>query len=91
MEFLFAIPVVLLPFVMPLITGVMAKSMGRKFWPWFFLGIPLPFVANVILLCLPVKKVVSVEPVANEEIFDILFIDRSKKIKRINHEQHLSA
>jgi len=34
----------------------MAKSMGRKFWPWFLLGIPLPFIANIILLCLPVKK-----------------------------------
>ena len=45
MEFLFAIPVILLPFVMPFITGVMAVSLGRKFWPWFFLGIPLPFVS----------------------------------------------
>lgn len=28
----------------------------RRFWPWFVLGLVLPFVAVVILLCLPVKK-----------------------------------
>jgi len=38
------------------VTGQMAKSFGRKFWPWFLIGIPLPLVANIILLCLPDKS-----------------------------------
>ena len=99
MEFLFAIPLLLLPFIMPVITGCMAKSFGRRFWPWFFLGIPLPFVAIVILLCLPQKKKKVIVPVANDEIFDQLFNYQSTTIfnqKRINskkhsHEQHFSA
>ena len=53
MEVVFALPIIFIPFIMPLITGLMAKSFGRKFWPWFFIGIPLPFIANVVLLCLP--------------------------------------
>ena len=55
MEVAFALPLIFIPFVMPLISGLMAKTQGRKFWPWFFLGIPLPLIANVILLCLPAK------------------------------------
>lgn len=55
MEVVFALPLLFLPFVMPLISGLMAKSQGRKFWPWFLVGIPLPLIANVILLCLPDK------------------------------------
>ena len=55
MEFILALPLIIL-FFFPLLTGSMARSMGRKFWPWFLLGIPLPFVANIILLCLPEKK-----------------------------------
>jgi hypothetical protein len=53
MEVVFAIPLLLLPLFFPYVTGLMAKSFGRKFWPWFIIGIPLPLVANVILLCLP--------------------------------------
>jgi|KBSSwiStaDraftv2_1062776.scaffolds.fasta_scaffold2405807_2 hypothetical protein len=56
MEVLIAAPVILIVFFFPLLTGFMAQSMGRKFWPWFLLGIPLPFIANIILLCLPIKK-----------------------------------
>jgi len=56
MELFVAAPVILIVFFFPVLTGFMAQSMGRKFWPWFFLGIPLPFVANIILLCLPIKK-----------------------------------
>jgi len=56
MEFLIAIALVFLSLFFPLLTGFMAKSMGRKFWPWFLLGIPLPFIANIILLCMPIKK-----------------------------------
>ena len=56
MEFVFAFPLLLLPFLLPLIAGLMAKNFGRKFWPWFLLGIFLPLVANFILLCLPDKS-----------------------------------
>lgn len=90
MEFLFAIPLILAPFIIPYITGQMAKSFGRKFWPWFLLAIPLPFVANVILLCLPVKIKKPIEPVASEEIFEHLFNLKSKS-KKLYHEQQLPA
>lgn len=53
MEVIAALVVLIIPFIWPTITGLMAKSFGRKFWPWFLIGIPLPFIANVILLCLP--------------------------------------
>jgi len=56
MEVVFALPLLLLPLFLPFVTGKMAESFGRKFWPWFFIGIPLPLVANIILLCLPDKS-----------------------------------
>jgi hypothetical protein len=56
MEFLIALPIIALPFFFPVVTGLMAKSLGRKFWFWFFMGVPLPFVACIILLCLPTRK-----------------------------------
>jgi len=56
MEVLFAIPFLLIPFIMPFVAGQMAKCFGRKFWPWFLIGLCLPFIANFILLCLPDKS-----------------------------------
>jgi hypothetical protein len=56
MEFVFAFPFLLLPLILPFIAGQMAKSFGRKFWPWFFIAIPLPLIANIILACLPDKS-----------------------------------
>jgi hypothetical protein len=53
MEVVFALPLLLLPLFFPCVTGLMAISFGRKFWPWFLIGIPFPLVANIILLCLP--------------------------------------
>jgi len=89
MDFVFAL---LLVFV-PVISGLMAKSFGRKFWPWFFVGTFLPLVTNVILLCLPdktKKKPMNLKAVENDEIFDHLFI--SKRSKKINdHEGPFSA
>lgn len=66
MEVLFAIPLLFLPFLMPFIAGQMAKSFGRNFWRWFFIGIPLPFIANIILLCLPDKSKKTGEPETKE-------------------------
>lgn len=69
MEVVFALPFIMLPLLVPFITGLMAVSMGRKFWPWFFLGCLLPFISCIILLCLADKKKTTV-PVTDEEIFD---------------------
>jgi hypothetical protein len=53
MEVLIALPFIMIPFFFPVIAGLMAKNFGRRFWPWFFIAFALPFIANVILLCLP--------------------------------------
>lgn len=74
MEVLIAGPLLIIPLFMPMIAGLMAKSFGRKFWPWFFIGIPLPLIANIILFCLPDKsKAKELKAVGNEELFDYLF------------------
>jgi hypothetical protein len=39
----------------PVTTGFVAMSLRRKFWFWFLAGISLPFLALVILLCLPLR------------------------------------
>jgi hypothetical protein len=85
MEVVFAIPLLFIPLVMPLIAGLMAKSFGRKFWPWFIIGIPLPFIANIILLCLPDKsrkETNTLTVVKDGERTDQLYI--------INGKDHLS-
>lgn len=53
MEFMMAFPLLLLPLALPVIAGLMAKSFGRKYWFWFIIGVPLPIIAQIILLCLP--------------------------------------
>jgi len=96
MEVIFAIPIILAPFFWPVLTGLMAKSFGRKFWLWFVLGIPLPFIAMVILLFLPDKRQKKqltepkIIPVANEEIFDQLFNTKPNKNK-LSDEVYFSA
>ena len=53
MEFLFALPVLFIPLLFPVIGGCMAKCYGRKFWFWFWFSLLLPFISLIILLCLP--------------------------------------
>lgn len=53
MEVIFALPILMIPFLFPLVTGLMAVGFRRRFWPWFFTGLALPMVAMIILLCLP--------------------------------------
>jgi len=53
MEVLFSLPILIIPFILPMIAGLMAKSYGRSFWTWFLIGVPLPLIANIFLLCLP--------------------------------------
>lgn len=57
MEVIFALPLLAVPFILPMIAGLMARTYGRSFWCWFFIAIPLPLIANIILLCLPDKSV----------------------------------
>ena len=82
MEVLFALPIILIPFFWPVVTGLVARGYGRKFWTWFFLGIPLPFIAVIILLFLPDKLVrnaaAELQPVENEKIFDHLFLEEKE-------------
>jgi len=92
MEFVFALPLLFIPLVMPFIAGQMAKSFGRKFWPWFLIGIPLPFIANIILLCLPdktKKKTNGLKAVENDKIFNHLFITKDSQQQSIDTETTL--
>ena len=98
MEVVAAIPLILLPFFLPLIAGLMAVNFGRKFWPWFLVGIMLPFVANIILLCLRDKRKItdkenntSTKPVSNEEIFDHLLTRNDNMHKKEENEVYFSA
>lgn len=79
MEFVFALPLVLLPLVLPYLAGQMAKSFGRKFWPWFFLGIPLPIITHIILLCLPDKSKEKQTTFNNQKSMNHLFITRKSQ------------
>jgi hypothetical protein len=56
MEFLFAIPILFIPVMFPVIAGCMAKCFGRKFWLWFWISVPLPFISLLIMIILPDKS-----------------------------------
>ena len=94
MEVVFALPLLFIPFVMPFIAGQMAKSFGRKFWPWFLIGIPLPFIANIILLCLPDKskqKPPALKTADDEKISDHFYINNDSPQRNINSGNHFAA
>ena len=38
-----------------IVAGILAKSMGRKFWFWFFISFLIPIISLVVLLCLEDK------------------------------------
>jgi hypothetical protein len=79
MELLFALSLLILSFA----TGLMAGNFGRNAGLWFCISIPLPFIASIILLCLPDRSTAKariLRPVENEEIFDHLFIKKYKKL-----------
>lgn len=69
--FVFAIGQLLIFSVM---TGWLALSVNRKFWPWFVVGLFLPFIGALIIVCLPVKEKkrqqLILKSVSSEEIFD---------------------
>jgi MFS family permease len=94
MEFILALPLLFIPLVLPFIAGQMAKSFGRKFWPWFLIGIVLPFIANIILLCLPdksKKKTNGLKAVENDKIVDHLFIAKDSQQQSIHSGTHFAA
>lgn len=75
----------------PYLTGVVATSYGRKFWPWFFLGILLPVLSIIIVVFMPDKsKTLRTQVVENEELFDHLFLKngRRKEASRSRQTQH---
>ncbi|CAN5463101.1 hypothetical protein BH11BAC2_BH11BAC2_19840 [soil metagenome] len=43
----------LMVFSPPIISGMFARSQGRRFWVWFFIGCVLPFIAVIIIFLLP--------------------------------------
>lgn len=67
MEVLFSLPILMIPFILPMIAGLMAKSYGRSFWTWFLIGLPLPLIANIILLCLPARTEKNMRMVKMDE------------------------
>ena len=72
----------------PLITGWIALSFNREFWPWFFAGLFFPFIGVVVILCLPEKKKkiqrALLRPVSSEEIFDrVLELEQPVRIDGI--------
>ena len=81
MEVLIAIPIIIIPFLFPILSGLMAISFGRKFWPWFIVGMFLPFISMIILLALPDRRKKSETPVTDKEIFDPLL----SNVKRRSH------
>lgn len=52
----FALMGVLFLLSIPLICGYFAYTHGRSFWLWFCLGLFLPGIAHLILVCLPDKS-----------------------------------
>ncbi len=52
----FALMGVLFLLSIPLICGYFAHTHGRSFWLWFCLGLFLPGIAHLILVCLPDKS-----------------------------------
>ena len=69
MEFIFALPLVMVPVALPVMSGYMAKRFGRNFWLWFFISIPLPLISCFILACLPDKSIDEQQPVEDSDIF----------------------
>ena len=90
MEVIMAIPIIIIPFLFPLLSGLMAISFGRKFWPWFIAGVFLPFVSMLILLMLPYRRKKVQEAVTSEEIFDPL-LNKTKISRHAGHQLHFSA
>ena len=84
MEILTIITTALVISFFPLKTGFVAKDFGRNFWLWFFMGLFMPFVSVVILLCLPIKglelskKEKNMTQLNSDQHDDVIFIFKNK-------------
>lgn len=67
MEVVFALPLLFIPVLLPVMAGYMAKRFGRSFWLWFWISIPLPLISCFIIACLPDKS--DPEAVDSQDIF----------------------
>jgi hypothetical protein len=90
MEVIIALPIIIIPFFFPVLSGLMAISFGRKFWPWFIVGVFLPFISMIILLALPDRRKKKEIPVSDEEIFDPL-LNNHKSRYHAGHKVYFSA
>jgi len=68
MEVILALPFLILPLLLPVMAGYMAKRFGRNFWLWFWISIPLPIISCFIIACLPDKSL-QPQPVESDDIF----------------------
>jgi MFS family permease len=80
MQILSILSLTIIVFSWPLVTGLLARKLGRKFWFWFFAGVPLPFIAVAILLFIPHKlKRSGLRPVERENTVNHLFSNEHEK------------
>ncbi len=59
-----------------------AGLIEQEYWLWFYISIPLALIASLILVCLPgmpAKTKGKLSQVENEEIFDHLFIHKTRR------------
>jgi len=73
MDFILFVLVLPVPVSIAILTGLLAKRLRRNRWPWFFIGLVLPLVGCIILLCLPEKparKVPAPDRPAKRTVFD---------------------
>jgi hypothetical protein len=66
-------------------TGWLALSVNRKFWPWFVVGLFLPYLGALIIVCLPVKEKKGrqglLKSISSEEISDqVLELEDPRRI-----------
>ncbi len=57
----------------PPVTGYFASSKGYSYWTWFFIGLFLPIIANIILYFLKDKPVELGEIILHEHDDNVLF------------------
>lgn len=57
----------------PPITGYYARSKGYHYWTWFFIGLFLPVIANIILYFLKDRPVEPQEVILHEHQDQVLF------------------
>jgi hypothetical protein len=70
-----------------LVTGWVAKKLGKSYWAWVCLSIPLPIIALSILICLPEEKVQRTVTIRKKRYFNHFITERNPiEIKRVQKE-----